>query len=33
MLKEEPLVILIKDEETAASFIAYFKELWNIAKK
>lgn len=33
MLKKEPLVILIHDQETANSFITYFKELWKIAKK
>jgi len=32
MLKEEPLVILIQDKETAESFIGYFKQLWKIAK-
>ncbi len=32
MLKEEPLVILIHDKETAQSFATYFEELWNIAK-
>jgi sugar-specific transcriptional regulator TrmB len=33
ILKEEPVVVLIKDKETAESFITYFKELWNVAKK
>ncbi len=32
MLKAEPLVILIRDKETAQSFITYFEELWKIAK-
>lgn len=32
MLKEEPLVILIRDKETAESFVTYFEELWKIAK-
>ncbi len=33
MLKAEPLVILIRDKETAQSFITYFEELWKIAKE
>ena len=33
ILKEEPIIILIKDRETADSFITYFKALWEIAKK
>jgi len=33
MLKQEPAVILIKDKETAESFIVYFNELWKVAKK
>lgn len=33
ILKEEPTVILIKDKETAESFIAYFNMLWDIAKE
>ncbi len=32
MLKAEPLVILIRDKETAESFTTYFEELWGIAK-
>ncbi|MAF35147.1 hypothetical protein CMO91_04855 [Candidatus Woesearchaeota archaeon] len=32
MLKQDPLVILIRDKETADSFIAFFNELWKIAK-
>ena len=32
MLKAEPIVILIKDKQTADSFITYFEELWKIAK-
>ena len=32
ILKEEPIVILIKDKETADSFVVYFKELWNVSK-
>lgn len=32
ILKEEPIVILIQDKETAEGFITYFKELWKIAK-
>ena len=32
MLKTEPLVILIRDKETADSFKTYFEELWKIAK-
>mgnify|MGYP001620161463 CR=1 FL=1 len=30
--REEPIVILIRDNETAISFIKYFEELWKIAK-
>jgi len=33
MHKEEPIVILIQDKETSESFITYFTELWEIAKK
>ncbi len=33
MLKEEPIVILIRDKETAQSFVTYFEELWKIAKE
>jgi len=33
ILKEEPIVILIHDRETADNFIIYFKEFWKIAKK
>ena len=32
ILKEEPIIILIQDKETAESFITYFKELWEIAE-
>lgn len=32
MLKAEPLVILIRDKETAESFTTYFAELWKIAR-
>jgi len=32
-LKEEPIVFLIKDKETADSFKAYFEALWLTAKK
>ncbi|MBU2560898.1 MAG: helix-turn-helix domain-containing protein [Nanoarchaeota archaeon] len=32
MLKEEPIVILVKDKETSQGFLTYFNELWNIAK-
>jgi sugar-specific transcriptional regulator TrmB len=32
ILKEDPIVILIKDKETAESFVVYFKELWNVSK-
>lgn len=31
--KNNPIIILIKDKDTADSFRTYFKELWNIAKK
>ena len=31
--RDEPIVVLIKDKETADSFRKYFEELWNIAKK
>jgi HTH-type transcriptional regulator, sugar sensing transcriptional regulator len=31
MLKQEPVVILIKDNETAESFMIYFNELWKTA--
>lgn len=31
--RDEPLVILIQDKETADSFKKYFEELWKIAKK
>lgn len=33
MLKEEPIIILIKDKDTTKSFITYFDALWKIAKK
>lgn len=33
ILKEEPIVTLIHDKETAESFVMYFNELWKIAKK
>jgi sugar-specific transcriptional regulator TrmB len=33
MLKQEPVVILIKDKETAESFMIYFNELWKTATK
>jgi sugar-specific transcriptional regulator TrmB len=33
ILKEEPIIIVIQDKETSKSFIEYFNELWNIAKK
>lgn len=33
ILKEEPIVVLIRDKETANSFITYFEELWKIAKR
>ena len=32
MLKAEPIVILIRDKETAESFVTYFEELWKQAK-
>ena len=32
MLKEDPLIILIHDKETAESFNTYFQELWKISK-
>jgi sugar-specific transcriptional regulator TrmB len=32
ILKDEPIVIAIKDKETAESFITYFNILWDIAK-
>jgi sugar-specific transcriptional regulator TrmB len=32
ILKEEPVAILIKDEESARSFVTYFEELWKISK-
>jgi len=32
MLKKEPIVVLVRDKETADSFITYFEELWKIAK-
>ena len=32
ILKEEPIVILVYDKETAESFSTYFEELWKIAK-
>lgn len=31
--KVEPIIILIKDKETANSFRKYFEELWKIAKR
>jgi len=31
--RDEPIIILIKDKETADSFRKYFEELWNIAKR
>lgn len=33
ILKEEPIIVLIRDKETSESFISYFEELWRIAKK
>ena len=33
ILKEEPIITLIHDKETAESFVTYFNELWKIAKK
>ena len=33
ILKEEPIIILIKDKETAKSFKSYFDFLWELAKK
>jgi sugar-specific transcriptional regulator TrmB len=33
MLKEDPIVILIRDRETAQSFMDYFDELWKISKE
>ncbi len=32
ILKTEPVVILVRDKETADSFRTYFEELWQIAK-
>ena len=32
MLKEEPIVILIRDKDTSVSFVTFFNELWKIAK-
>lgn len=32
MLKQEPIVLMIQDKETAEGFILYFNELWKIAK-
>lgn len=31
--KDEPLIVLINDRETAASFKKYFEELWKISKR
>lgn len=31
--RDEPLIVLIKDRETANSFRKYFEELWNISKR
>jgi|SRR3989344_3327465 len=33
ILKDEPIVILVRDKKTAESFISYFKELWKLAKR
>src|SRR3989344_4860325 len=33
ILKEEPIITLIHDKETAESFVTYFNELWKIAKR
>lgn len=33
ILKEEPIILLVRDEETAKSFETYFHELWKIAKE
>lgn len=33
MLKQEPVIIMIQDRETAEGFIFYFNELWKVAKK
>ena len=32
ILRDEPMVIFVKDNETAESFCSYFDELWKIAK-
>ena len=32
ILKQEPIAILMRDLETARSFIIYFEELWKVAK-
>lgn len=31
--REDPIIVLIKDKETADSFRKYFEELWNISKR
>lgn len=31
--REEPIIVLIKDKETADSFRKYFEELWTISKR
>ncbi len=31
--RDDPIITLIRDRETANSFIKYFRELWKIAKK
>jgi len=33
MLKKEPIVIVVRDTQTANAFKEYFQELWKIAKK